>query len=465
MINCNQLADETLKKRDFLKYAGLGIGGAGLAWLLDQIKLPGTKPNPYLEDNYAPVSEELFEQKLKIVGELPRELNGLYLRNGPNPMQSVNSKKHHWFTGEGMLHGLRLEEGDALWYRNRRTGGANTHVISHADKIYATVEAGGSPVEINSELDPTGGRPFGGTLNTGFSAHAKLDNSTGELHAMCYEFPRGRYQVNHVVVGDDGQVKTTRPIDLSSKTMLHECAITQNYLLVFDLSVTFSPYKLVRGYFPFSWSDTHQARIGLLNRIDQTEQIQWFNIDPCYLFHVFNAYEDDQGQVIVDALRYERLFDDDWNGPFTEEPPLLTRWTMSLRDGTVTEEQKDELPAEFPRVHPELDGDKYRYGYCLGTGSMRQPDFGRFIKYDFINDSREIYELPTHESGAEPVFIPAINSTSEDEGYLMSFVYDKSTNGSSVQILNAQQISKGPIAKVILPQRVPYGFHGSWVPA
>ena len=144
---------------------------------------------------------------------------------------------------------------------------------------------------------------------------------------------------------------------------------------------------------------------------------------------------------------------------------MLTQWVMSLGDDTITEAQKDDLPAEFPRVHPELDGNKHRYGYCLGTGSMLKPDFGRFVKYDFVKDSREIYELPTHESGAEPVFIPAVNATSEDEGYLISFVYDKSTNSSSVQILNAQRISEGPIAKVILPQRVPYGFHGSWVPA
>ena len=149
-----------MNKRDFFKYAGLGIGGIGMGWLLDQFRLPGMTPNPYLEENYAPVSEQLFESRLQIVGELPKELNGLYLRNGPNPMQSLNNKKHHWFSGEGMLHGLRLEEGEALWYRNRRTGGANTHVISHANKIYATVEAGGSPVEVNSELDPSGNRPF-----------------------------------------------------------------------------------------------------------------------------------------------------------------------------------------------------------------------------------------------------------------------------------------------------------------
>ena len=144
---------------------------------------------------------------------------------------------------------------------------------------------------------------------------------------------------------------------------------------------------------------------------------------------------------------------------------MLTQWLMSPGSGSITEAQKDDLPAEFPRVHPELDGNKHRYGYCLGTGSMVKPDFGRFIKYDFVKDSREVYELPAHEFGAEPVFIPASNATSEDEGYLISFVYDQSTNGSSVQILNAQQITEGPIAKVILPQRVPYGFHGSWVPA
>ena len=451
-----------MDKRTFLKYTGLGLGGAGLLWGLDRSRL-GKAPNPYLEGNYAPVKTLISEDQLSVVGEIPRELSGLYLRNGPNPMSSVNNKKHHWFAGEGMLHGLRIDEGKALWYRNQSVGNANTHVISHGGKIYATVEAGAAPVEVDGELMPTGNDAFNGTLTSGFSAHAKLDKENGELHALCYQFPRGSYQVDHVVVGQDGHVQKTQSIDLPSQTMLHECAITNNYVLVFDLSVTFSLFKLVRGYFPFSWNDKHQARIGLLPRKAGEETVQWFDIDPCYLFHTFNAFEDDNGNVVVDAMRYQRLFDEDWNGPFTESPPMLARWNLDVTSGRSTETQIDDLPGEFPRIHPDLDGKAYRFGYCLGTGSISAPDFGRIIKYDFAGDSREVYELPIGEAGAEPIFIPSSNAQSEDEGYLMSLIYDRSDNKSNLQIFNAQGLTDGPIAKIMLPQRVPYGFHGNWI--
>ena len=462
-----------MDRRKFLKVTGLGLGSAAvLGWGLNRFGIIGSKENYYLQGNYAPVKELISEDKLEVVGNIPKELSGLYLRNGPNPMGSPNAKKYHWFEGEGMLHGVRIDEGKAIWYRNRLVGGdqlfagrANTHVISHAKKIYAIVEAGGKPVEIDQELNSLTEEPFYGTLETGFTAHTKLDSETKELHGITYNFPRGSYEAHHVVVGKDGRVNRADLLPLSSGTMLHECAITENYVLVFDLSITFSFLKLGTGYFPFSWNNDHQARIGLLNRKTNDGVVKWFNIDPCYFFHTVNAYEDQQGNVIVDAMRYQRLFDKDWNGPFTESPPLLTRWSLNLSNGNASEQQLDDLPAEFPRMHPNLNGQFNQFGYSLGTGSQQKPDFGRIIKYDFTKNINEVYELHEGEMGAEPVFIPSENQTSEDEGYLMTYVYDRATDKSNLMILNSQDINSGPIAQIKLPQRVPFGFHGSWVPA
>ena len=458
-----------MDRRKFLKVTGLGLGSAAvLGWGLNRFGIIGSKENYYLQGNYAPVKEIISEDKLEVVGSIPKELSGLYLRNGPNPMGSPNTKKYHWFAGQGMLHGVRIEEGKAIWYRNRLVGGdqSNTHVISHAGKIYAIVEAGGSPVEIDKELNSLSTEPFFGTLQTeGFTAHTKFDSQSKELHGISYAFPRGSYEAHYVVVGKDGRVKRTDLLPLSSGTMLHECAITENYVLVLDLSITFSLYKLGTGYFPFSWNDDHQARIGLLNRKSNNGEIKWFNIDPCYFFHTVNAYEDHQGNVIVDAMRYQRVFDEDWNGPFTEFPPLLTRWSLNLSNGNASEQQLDDLPAEFPRMHPNLNGQFNQFGYSLGTGSQQKPDFGRIIKYDFTKNINEVYELLEGEMGAEPVFIPSENQTSEDEGYLMTYVYDRATDKSNLMIFNAQDINSGQIAQIKLPQRVPFGFHGSWVPA
>jgi len=455
-----------MDRRDYLKITGLGLGSAAvLGWGFNRLNLFG-KENYYLQGNYAPVKEIITEDNLEVIGSIPKELSGLYLRNGPNPIGSPNVKKYHWFTGEGMLHGVRIDGGKAIWYRNNLVGsGNNTHVISHAGKIYAIAEAGDKPVEIDQQLNSLDTDPFHGTLETGFTAHTKFDSQSKELHGITYAFPRGSYEAHYVVIGKDGRVKRTDLLPLSSGTMLHECAITENYVLVLDLSITFALSKLAKGYFPFSWNDDHQARIGLLNRKSDNVEIKWFNIDPCYFFHTVNAYEDQQGNVVVNAMRYQRLFDEDWNGPFTEFPSLLTRWTLNLANGNASEQQLDDLPAEFPRMHPHLNGKFNRFGYLLGTGLGVKPDFGRIIKYDFVNKSNEVYELGEGKEGAESVFIPSENQKNEDDGYLMTYVYDKASDKSNLVIFHAQNIKSGPIAQIKLPQRVPFGFHGSWVPA
>ena len=455
-----------MDRRDYLKITGLGLGSAAvLGWGFNRLNLFG-KENYYLQGNYAPVKEIITEDNLEVIGSIPKELSGLYLRNGPNPIGSPNVKKYHWFTGEGMLHGVRIDEGKAIWYRNNLVGsGNNTHVISHAGKIYAIAEAGDKPVEIDQQLNSLDTDPFHGTLETGFTAHTKFDSQSKELHGITYAFPRGSYEAHYVVIDKDGRVKRTDLLPLSSGTMLHECAITENYVLVLDLSITFALSKLAKGYFPFSWNDDHQARIGLLNRKSDNVEIKWFNIDPCYFFHTVNAYEDQQGNVVVDAMRYQRLFDEDWNGPFTEFPSLLTRWTLNLANGNASEQQLDDLPAEFPRMHPHLNGKFNRFSYLLGTGLGVKPDFGRIIKYDFVNKSNEVYELGEGKEGAESVFIPSENQKNEDDGYLMTYVYDKASDKSNLVIFHAQNIKSGPIAQIKLPQRVPFGFHGSWVPA
>ena len=118
--------------------------------------------------NYAPVFDELTTFDLPVEGAIPAELNGWYLRNGPNPRHGHETP--HWFMGDGMIHGVRLENGRAAWYRNRwvRTESfeepfqfynadgtrnlhaslANTNVVNHAGKTLALVETS-LPYEIN----------------------------------------------------------------------------------------------------------------------------------------------------------------------------------------------------------------------------------------------------------------------------------------------------------------------------
>ena len=456
-----------MNRRKFLKVSGVMLGGLAVTSVgVDMLGIT-TKKNYYLQGNYAPVKNIISETGLKVTGQIPKDLSGLFVRNGPNPMSSVNEKKHHWFLGEGMLHGIRLDSGNALWYKNKLVDGndsnANTSVISHGGKIYAIVEAGGYPVEIDQDLNSLNTKPFYGNSNEGFTAHPKIDPDTNEMHAMCYDYANNFDTVNYVVIDQNGSHKKTQSIPFESRSMLHECAITKNYMLVFDLSVVFDFYKLGRGYFPFSWDDNHQSRIGLLSRNGDSNNVQWFDIDRTYFFHTFNAHEDASGNVIVTAAAYGRLFDKDWNGPFSESPPQLTKWELNTKSGQAISSKLDDRSVEFPRINPSLVGKSNQYAYALASSNLIEPDFKEIVKYDFKNDTSEVYEYGPGKFGAEPVFVSAEGAKSEDEGYLLSLVYNQETDKSDLIILNAKEPKSGPLATIHLPQRVPYGFHGEWV--
>ncbi len=184
--------------------------------------------NTYGEGNFAPVSEEVTAFDLDVIGEIPASLEGRYLRNGPNPIAPTDPATSHWFVGTGMVHGVRLRGGRAEWYRNRWVRGqdvvealgepavpgpvgtldfsANTSVWGFAGTTWALVEAGVVPVEIGYELETVCRNDFSGTLKTGFTAHPKLDPSSGELHAVCYAWQDLFDHVEYVVVGADGRV-------------------------------------------------------------------------------------------------------------------------------------------------------------------------------------------------------------------------------------------------------------------
>ena len=455
-----------MNRRKFLKVSSLSFGGLALAGIGVDMSGITTKQNYYLQGNYAPVKNLISETGLKVTGQIPKDLSGLFIRNGPNPMSSVNEKKHHWFLGEGMLHGIRLDSGNALWYKNKLVNGndsnANTSVISHAGKMYAIVEAGGYPVEIDQDLNSLNSKPFYGDRNSGFTAHPKIDPDTNEMHAMCYDYANNFDTVDYVVIDQNGSHKKTQSLPFESRSMLHECAITKNYMLVFDLSVVFDLYKLGRGYFPFSWDDNHQSRIGLLDRNGASGAVQWFEIERTYFFHTFNAHEDPNGNVVITAAAYGRLFDTDWNGPFTESSPQLTKWELNIKSGQATSTKLDDRAVEFPRINPSLVGKFNQYAYALASSNTTEPDFKEIVKYDLKNDTSEVYEYGNGKFGAEPVFVAAEGTQSEDEGYLLSLVYNQETDNSDLIILNAKELNFGPLATVHLPQRVPFGFHGEW---
>ncbi|MEQ8232768.1 MAG: carotenoid oxygenase family protein, partial [Gammaproteobacteria bacterium] len=349
--------------------SSVATGARGIARAANAVRTR-RDPHPYLSGIHAPLGEELTLGALEVDGMLPRELDGRYLRIGPNPLVRPNPATHHWFVGDGMVHGIRLQDGKALWYRNRwirsagvssalgepavpapprcERGVVNTNVIVHAGRTLALVEAGTAPVELAETLETRGYDDFGGSLAGPYSAHPHRDPATGELHAVCY---RGDVQdtVWHTVVDAAGRVVREEPIPVQHGPCIHDCAITPRYVIVLDLPVTFSMSMLLGGHpFPYHWNPAHAARVGLLPRHGRAADIRWYAVDPCYVFHPVNAFERDDGSVVVDVVAHDRMFDHDLDGPGGSRMSF-ERWTLASHASAVARHVYDDTGQEFPR--------------------------------------------------------------------------------------------------------------------
>jgi carotenoid cleavage dioxygenase len=447
---------------------------------------PSTATNVYLAGNYAPVKEEITAFDLPVEGELPAELDGRYLRNGPNPANEVDPATHHWFIGDGMVHGLRLREGRAEWYRNRYVGssrisqlrgqpdipgrnwngsglGPNTHVGGFAGTTWALVEAGGCPVELTYELDTVGRNDFAGTLPGAFSAHPKLDPETGELHAMAYAWAEWLDHVQYVVVGPDGRVSRTLDIPLPGMTMIHDISLTQRYAVVYDQPVTVDLELALAGRFPFRWNPDYGNRVGLLPRDGGADDIAWIDVPLGYSFHPMNAYDTEDGRVVIDLCVYDKMFSQDILGPFGDNArPRLERWELTPATASVSTTVIDETPNEFPRHRGSLSTKPYRFGYCAAP-SFEAGEGWPTVKHDLETGERLVFDHGPGRAAGEPVFVARQDGTAEDDGWLMTYVHDLGRGSTDFVVIDAQDLDRGYVARVPLPQRVPFGFHGSWV--
>jgi carotenoid cleavage dioxygenase len=436
--------------------------------------------NPYLTGLHTPMSEELTLKDLPIAGTIPAALTGRYLRMGPNPM-APNLEKHHWFAGDGMIHGIRLEEGRALWYRNRwirsdavvkaldepRTPGprhlfdtVNTNVVGFGGKILGVVEAGSTPVEIGETLETLRYIDFDDTLKGGFAAHPHGDPLTGELLAVCYDASKWR-TLRFLVLSPEGGVRRKVRIPVRHGPMIHDFAFTRRFAIILDLPVTFSLTAAMTGHhFPYRWNETHSARVGLLPREGKAKAITWLPVDPCFIFHAVNAYDAADGTVILDVIVHDKMFWRRTLGPDSERC-ALERWILDPEAQTVERVVIDPTPQEFPRPDERRLGQPYRYAYTM---ALTDPFLGTgLFKHDLVEGTRETHGFGAGRHPCEFTFVPAHPEAGEDEGWLMGFVIDASARTTDLVILDAQRFGNAPVASIRLPHIVPPGFHGNWI--
>ena len=457
---------------------------------------------PYLQGNYAPVSEEndFGPDELRVEGEIPPKLVGAFMRDGPN----VAFQPNHYvypLDGDGMVHAVYLADGKAR-YRNRwvetshlkterefghtiygsvgkllpvpeeviEAGGepspirntANTNILYHGGKLLAMWE-GGWPHLLNNDLTTVGLYDYDGALQAGdaLTAHPKICPDTGDLVSCTQRWDSPNYWVQ--VFDKNAKHKQTIQVDFERKGIIHDLQITENYIIIFYAPAFHSVEKAMKGEDPFMWEPELGTKIILIPRDGVSEQ-RVIETEAFFSWHYCNGFEQG-GKVIIDYIWINSI-------PFTQaqgtgvekQPRRMYRMEIDLATGQVSNEQFSDLFAEFSRIDERLMGKDYRYGFAASSDRSWGDAHGYngTGRFDFQTGESDFWEYGPEANAGEPVHVPNPESDKEEDGWVMCYVTTPD-EGAYLSILSAGNFNDGPIAKVHIPSRVPNGFHANWM--
>ncbi len=460
------------------------------------------RDNVFLAGNRAPVREERFVPSLEVTGKLPPELSGMFLRNGPNP-QFEPKGRYHWWDGDGMLHGVQIENGRAS-YRNRwlrtkafnaeREAGhaiwrgmmyppdfgnplgtgrnpSNTNIMFAGKRVLSLWE-GGRPYRVRlPELETLGTESFGGKLKGAMTAHPHRDLATGELFFFGYNATPP--YCTYGVVDAEGELVHFTPIEMSCASMMHDFVFTERFAVICDFPCKIRPERAMRGENPITWEPELGARFGVLPRRGTSADVCWFVGPPCYVFHFANAYE--QGNtIVIHGSRMDRTVFAAGSGAGARvegqddraDDGRLHRWVLDLDTGSMREEPLDDRPVDFVRVNPQSFGKASRYTFGSHVVDRSEPGtFDHYVKYDHDKGTSEVRSLGKGVRCGEAVFVPRPGGTEEDDGWVVGLTHDEGRGESELVVINARDFTGEAEARVKMPGRVPYGFHAEWITA
>lgn len=478
------------------------------------IKLGVDVDNPFLQGPFQPAGDEYVADThdMQVIGEIPKDLAGIYVRNTHNQIhESIGI--YHPFDGDGMLHSMHFENGRAT-YRNRfvettgflaeqgagrslwpgllspqlytRRGwgaigamkdNAGTDVMCHAGRLIASMSQGSEPWRLDPVTLETLGpdQDWARLVPDGVSSHYKVDPATGEM--MFFNYPERWPYMHYGVVDRDNRLVRYEPIELPGPRWPHDLGITRNYTILHDLPFFFDPEALKKGERKLGFHRDVPARFGILPRHGTNADVRWFEGTSCHILHLANCYEDGD-EVVMDgcimtnpqkpavgqneggrqgAYNRIRAHLDKHNNP-----TLMYRWRFNLKTGQTHEEQIDDEVTEFPVVSNDYVGRPYRYSYNV-LYEKGEWLFRGLKRYDMLTHKTQSYEYGPGRYGSEPQMARRIGATAEDDGYVLTFVNDMRENRSECLVLDASDISRGPLARIILPHRISAGTHACWV--
>lgn len=442
-----------------------------------------------LMGNMQPVSDEVAVSPLKLVfGALPHDLNGCFIRTGPNPYLDNFGKPYHEFLGDGMLHSADLADGTGVysnrWVRTKRLamdvaagrpsgrlaymeqdgtqkGAANTALIYFAKKLLATFEVDRPYVISAPSLETLGQLNFDGTLKHAMTAHPKVCPETGELIFFNYSLLEAK--VNYGVASSDGKMTHSIAVPTcgGKPVMIHDMAITRNYSILTEFPLYLDEKLLAKGAMPFAHDVNAPSMFAILPRHGSIDQVQWFRARSAMSFHCANAWEE------VDSIKLIACPSDHFSFNYGESlPSRLYEWTFDLKTGSTTERELDSNHIEFPVINPKMLGRRNRYIFAARFTGGASPfhSISGCVKYDVLTGTCQVHDFLAGRWGGEAVFSPsAAGGDEEDNGFLITYTYNPEKRTTEVYVVDAKTMAKDPVAILETPARVPFGFHGIWL--
>jgi carotenoid cleavage dioxygenase-like enzyme len=442
-----------------------------------------------------------------IQGEVPREIHGTLYRNGPNQniLPAQGYKALHLFDGDGLINAFRFEDGkihhtaaiaeNPTYLREQELGRFcmntagvkaedpddqfflrmqhNTNVVHHGGKLMALVE-NAWPFEMDARTLASKGMTNFGVPELGMSvtAHPKIDGRTGQMLIHGYGVIDPLLQL--YVVEPDGKASLAEQVEAPYATMMHDFAITENYVIFVLTAVRIDGERLINGA-GFTECVYHDRELPLkfgIRRREPGSPVQWFETaNSSFIFHPGNAYEDGD-RIVMDACTY---FDPaallaslaTWRSgsvtPGFDAKP--TSYEFNLTTGECRETVLDERGAEFPRCDDRLVGYRNRFGYAAlnrGTSGTMDDVWSTIVKYDRQGGPNQAHDFGQWHWPSEPVFVPRAADADEDDGFVLNVVYDGTSDSSYLSILDARNMAGEPLAKCTLKERIPMGFHGNF---
>jgi len=462
--------------------------------------------HPYLSGPWTPCHEEVDVPELEVIeGEIPADMDGIYLRNTENPVHQPLGR-HHPFDGDAMIHAVSISGGRAS-YRNRfvRThcfeaeqiaGGSlwgglmdppgtslrpgygahgglkdtgSTDIVVHAGIAYATFYQCGEAWMVDPVTLETLGKAPWGPLD-GVSAHPKVDEETGEL--MFFNYGKHPPFMHYGVVDRSGRLVHYVPVPLAGPRLPHDMAITKNWSILNDMPLFWDEKLLERGIHAARLHEGVPTRFALIPRHGEPEDIRWFEAAPTYVLHWTNAYEDGD-EVVLEGYFQDKPMPDPLEEAgeyshmmaYVDEHSFqsrLHRWRFNLATGETREERLSDRIVEFGMINPAFAMRPSRYVWSTTT----RPGwflFNGFVRHDTRTGEEDVYRLPEGVYASESPIVPKKGATREDEAYLVTFLIDENSGSSHCAILDAGDIAKGPICRMALPHKISSGVHSTWV--